>query len=229
VSAHTSCCVGLTVATLSALAVSTGCRTRDAGATSRVGWRVVDSSWITPWDEMTDSAVVFRVQVSDGAWADTVVGVIRPWPVVVDDSTVAGLRARKTENGARRELFRVRRRGRATTYPLPADMLYGFTDVAVSPGGRYLAYVGSDSLAAPYAVVRAFPGGPVLLHGPKASGCDCDVDLSHARWVSPDSFEVAVVNTATGEGWQIVTGNAAVRRLHVSFAGQEPDWHSSSR
>jgi hypothetical protein len=178
---------------------------------------------------MTDSVVSYRVQVRDGAWADTVGGVIRPWPVVIDDSTAVGLRAEKAENRARRELFRVRRRGRITTYALPADLLYDFTDVAISPRGRCLAYVGSDSLAAPYAAVRTFPGGQVLVQGPKASGCDCDVDLSHARWVGPDSFEIAVVNTATGKGWQIVAGNAAARRLHVSALAEEPDWHTSTR
>jgi hypothetical protein len=105
-----------------------------------------------------------------------------------------------------------------------------FTDVSISPDGRYVAYVG-DSSALPRAVVRTLTGELIVV-GRVQGGCDCDVDMNHARWVSPDSFEIAVVNSANtipGAPFILAAGSVIGRRLHETVLSKEPAWHEASR
>ena len=97
------------------------------------------------------------------------------------------------------------------------------------PDGRHVAYV-ADS-AGPRAMVRAFTG-ELVVQGHVQGGCDCDVDMNHARWVSSDSFEIAVVNSANprpGAPYVLAAGSARGRRLRESGLAEEPKWHEGAR
>src|SRR5437899_488918 len=132
-------------ATWFAVAVlSTGCRLdRVSSAAPQLSWRIVDSSWVTPWDEMTDSAAVYRVAVFGPSRTDTLSDILPPWPVVIDDSAVRGLR--KVNGKSDREFFRWSTpTKRMVTQPLPSDVLGGYNDVVISPRGQFIAYVAKE-------------------------------------------------------------------------------------
>lgn len=158
--------------------------------------------------------------------------VIGPLPQIVGRDTVLGLRLRRDSSDAERELFRVvLPTHHLTTWPLPSDVFSNFADVAIAPDGQYVAYVADAGGAIPEARVRRFPDGPVVIHGPHAAGCECDVDLSHARWVSSDSFEIAVINRAasgdTAQEWLLTAGRVNPPRQHTIGLRDEPTWHES--
>lgn len=196
---------------------------------SRIEWQIRDSAWAPPWDPMDDSITVYRIVARRGSVSDTIADVIGPWPVVTSDSTIVGLRMVRRDST--REMFELRLPSRRTIpHRLPRDLFFNLTDVAVSPDGRFLAYV-ADSSSGPYAAIRMLDG-PLLLRGHVQGGCDCDVDMNHARWVTPDSFEVAVVNSANptkGAPWTLFAGSVRGRRSRESGLSREPTWHDSSR
>lgn len=194
-------------------------------------WRIVDSSTVGVWwDPMVDSATVYRVRVNRGADSMDVEDVIGPLPEVVGRDTVLGLRLRRKGSDADRELFRVvMPNHHVTTWPLPSDVFSNFADVSIAPDGAYIAYVADAGDAIPEARVRRFPDGPIVIHGPDAAGCDCDVDLSHARWVSRDSFEIAATNRAAlGDSvpeWLLTAGHVNPPRQRTTGLRVEPTWH----
>lgn len=189
---------------------------------------VVDSSWVTPWDEMTDSVAVYRVAIVGPSGADTLANILPPWPVIVGDSIVWGLR--KADGQAVREIFRwSRQTKRMDTRSLPSDLLGDYHDVMISPRGEFVAYVANEDSGGAYGVVRALDSQRLLWRGPTAAGCECDIDLSHARWVTPDSFEIAVVSTSNNRGWAIAAGSAAAHQARVLYSPVEPAWHRGPR
>lgn len=193
-------------------------------------WRIVDSSTSgTWWDPMVDSGTVYRIRVTRGKDSVDVSEVIAPLPVLVADTAVAGIKL-GTGEGNGRELFRVALPGhRTASWPLPDDMVANFTDVAISPDGQYMAYVAEDHRGMPVGVVRRFPDGPVVVRGPPAAGCECDTDPNHARWVTSDSFEIAVVNRAAASdsapGWLLTAGRMNPPRERTVGLRDEPAWH----
>ena len=179
---------------------------------------------------MQDTGLVYRIEVISPLGADTIRDVIPPAPVVVGDTLVIGLmQASEDSSTPRRQFFRLRLgQHRIETTPLPADVWSSYQDVLVSPDGRYLAYVGEDTMPenpGTYGVVRNLATGAVIAKGPGGGGCDCDEDFNHARWFAPDSFEIAVAHTNIKAGWQRIAGNATARRVHVDTLSEEPDWH----
>jgi hypothetical protein len=193
-----------------------------------LAWHVVDSTWVTPWDETTDSAAVYRVAITGLAHVDTLTDILPPWPVIVGDSAVWGFR--KMHGVSDRELFRWSiPEKRMLAEPLPDDVLGNYNDVMISPAGQYVAYVAKQERGGAYGVVRELQSHRTLWRGPTAAGCACDIDLSHARWVTPDSFEIAVVSTSDDRGWAISSGSAAAGRASLVYSPAEPEWHSGPR
>ena len=196
-------------------------------------WRIVDSSSVGVWwDPMIDSATVYRVRVNRGADSVDIDDVVGPLPQIVAGDTVLGLRLRRDGSDANRELFRVALPNhRVTTWPLPTDVFSNFADVSIAPDGKYIAYVADAGDVIPEARVRRFPNGPVVIRGPRAAGCECDVDLSHARWVRVDSFEIAVINRAapgdTAPEWLLTAGHVNPLRQHTIGLRDEPTWHEA--
>lgn len=215
---------------IAACAVVSGgaCRTESDQSNTRI--TVLDSTYTQSWEPMEDTGTVYRIEVVSPFGADTIRNVIPPAPIVVGDSLVIGLlQVSEDSSTPERHLFRLRLgQHRVETSPIPEDVWPSYQDVLISPNGRYIAYVGEDSTPAnpgTYGMVRDLTTREVVIKGPGAGGCDCDEDLNHARWLSPDSFEIAVAHTRGNSGWERISGNAAARRIHVDTLRDEPDWH----
>ena len=211
-------------------AITAAACSRDDDTASQTRINVLDSTFTQSWQMMQDTGLVYRIAVISPVGADTIRDVIPPAPVVVGDTLVIGLvQASEDSSTPQRQFFRLRLgQHRIETTPLPADVWASYQDVLVSPDGRYIAYVGEDTLPenpGTYGIVRNFATGEVMAKGPGGGGCDCDEDFNHARWFAPDSFEIAVARTNTKAGWQRIAGNATARRVHVDTLTQEPDWH----
>lgn len=210
--------------------IAAGACNQNGDDASRTRINVLDSAFTESWQIMQDTGLVYRIEVISPAGADTIRNVIPPVPVVVGDTLVIGLiQASEDSSTPRRQLFRLRLgKHRIETTPLPADVWSSYEDVLVSPDGRYIAYVGEDTMPedpGTYGIVRNLATGEVVAKGPGGGGCDCDEDFNHARWFAPDSFEVAVAHTNTRAGWQRIAGAAAARRIHIDTLTEEPDWH----
>jgi hypothetical protein len=168
--------------------------------------------------------MTYRVEVRDGTRRDTLNDVLEPLPIVVGDSLIMGLRLNRDH--AARVLFRFRVSSSALeVWSLPSDVWDVYHDIVVSPNGQYFAYVGMGD-SGTVAVVREVGTNVEIARGASGGGCECDVDLNHARWFAPDSFEIAVAHTHTDPGgWKLVAGRASERRASVSTLRQEPEWH----
>ncbi|MFN2635998.1 MAG: hypothetical protein ABR585_03095 [Gemmatimonadaceae bacterium] len=211
-------------------AAAVGACGRDAKDEPLTQIRVIDSSFTQSWDPTEDTGTVYRVEVLSPLGADTIRNVIPPSPISVGDSVVIGLvQVSEDSSTPQRQIFRLRLGAhRVDTSPLPEDVWASFQDVLVSPNGRYIAYVGEDTMPSnpgTYGVVRDLTNNEVVVKGPGGGGCDCDDDLNHTRWFAPDSFEIAVAHTSTRSGWERIAGKASVRRFRVDTLVDEPDWH----
>ena len=190
---------------------------------------VIDSAFAPSWDATEDSALVYRMEIASRRGADTVSGVITPFPISVGDTLVVGLiQTSEDSSPPQRKVFRLRLREHAMeTRPIPDDVWAFFHDFVFSPDGRYVAYVAEDPLpgqTGTFAVVRDVLTGEIVARGPPGGGCDCEVDSNYARWVLPDSFEIAVSHASTGGRWQRVSGRTSSKRVHVDTLPQEPAW-----
>lgn len=214
------------VAILVALAAGGACRGREgAGATTIT---VIDSTFSQSWNATADSGLVYQVEIASRRGVDTVSDVIEPFPIVVGDTVVVGLlQASEDSSSPQRKVFRLRLRDHVLdTRPVPHDVWAFYENFAVSPNGRYAAYVAEDPIpgqVGTFAMVRDVLTGEIVARGPAGGGCDCDVDSNYARWIAPDSFEIAVSHAITGAGWQIVSGRPH-RRVHVDTLKSEPEW-----
>lgn len=198
------------------------------GSKTRIN--VLDSAYTESWETMEDTGTVYRIEVISPLGADTIRNVIPPAPVVVGDTLVIGLvQVSEDSSTPQRQIFRLRLgTHRIETSPIPDDVWGSYQDILVSPDGRYLAYVGEDTIPenpGTYGIVRDLATRSVVIRGPSGGGCDCDEDFNHARWFAPDSFEIAVAHTNRGAGWERISGKASARRLHVDTLSDEPDWH----
>lgn len=190
--------------------------------------QLLDSTWAPPWNLMAESTVVYRFVIRRGSTVDTVADVLEPIPVAIGDTAVAGIRLLRTDTTRQIFVFVAMRR-HVSTYRIPADVFFGFTDIAPSPTGLFVAYVGGSG--GPRAMIRRLDG-TLVLQGTPQGGCDCDVDLNHARWVTADSFEIAVANVATVNTkapWILAAGSVRHLRLRESGLANEPKWHDVPR
>jgi hypothetical protein len=204
------------------------CSSGDDRSSTRI--RVIDSSYTESWQPMEDTGTVYRLEVISPLGADTIRNVIPPAPVLVGDTLVIGLLQLSEDSSTpQRQIFRLRLgTHRVETSPIPDDVWSSYQDILVSPDGRYLAYVGEDTTPVnpgTYGIVRELKTGKIVMKGPGGGGCDCDEDFNHARWIPPDSFEIAVAHSNTSGGWQRLSGKASASRIHVDTLSDEPDWH----
>ncbi len=206
------------------------CGGRDGALEETVTVRVIDSADAPSWEALEDSGTLYRIEVISPRGADTLADVIQPFPIIVGDTLVIGLlQVSEDSSTPQRKIFRLRLGEHVVeTFPIPRDVWSPFQDLVVSPDGRYIAYVADDATPADsgtYALVRELATGSIVVRGPGGGGCDCDVDSNHARWIEPDSFEIAVTHSSTNAGWQLVSGRASARRMHVDTLSREPDWY----
>ncbi|HWK89752.1 MAG TPA: hypothetical protein VNP72_07145 [Longimicrobium sp.] len=184
-------------------------------------WVAVDSSFALSWNPLENGVRVYRVELRARDRVRGINGVVSPMPVLVGDSLLTGIQIQG--RSAARFIFRVHARsGRRSFLPVPSDVWPLFHDVAISPDGRHVAYVGGDLGFS--AIVREVESGRLVVRGPALPGCGCTTDRSHARWVDADSFEVAVHGLGDAPGWQLVAGRASARRFRADTLASEPDW-----
>ena len=170
----------------------------------------------------------YLVEVRTSAGVDTLRNVVAPLPTVAGDTAIIGLAIEDSASTGRTLfIFDVRRR-LTRRQSLPSDAWPGQYDIAVSPHGDHLLYIREVSeprtLYSENAVIRRLSSGEVVLSGPAWRSCECDVDLHHARWVTPDSFEIATGATE-GRGWERLSGSVSRRSLHTDTVSAEPKWH----
>ncbi|HEU0015330.1 MAG TPA: hypothetical protein VFQ45_16700 [Longimicrobium sp.] len=197
-----------------------GCAGGDAAPGGPARVVATDSAWAVSWNPVEDRARVYTVELRARGRVREVTGVVEPLPVLVGDSAMAGVLVRGRE--AQRHLFRMHARRGLRTWPVPGDAWPLFRDVAISPGGRQVAYVGGDTHFA--AIVRDVESGRLVVRGPPMQPCECDVDRNHARWVDADSFEIAADGLGGGR-WLLVAGRASARRFRLDTLAAEPGWH----
>ncbi|MDQ3674645.1 MAG: hypothetical protein M3365_09755 [Gemmatimonadota bacterium] len=219
--------IGLVLASAAA-AVIGACSGKDATERGTT-MTVIDSAFAPSWDATEDSGLVYRLEVSSPNGIDTVPDVIAPFPVVVGDTLIIGLiQVSEDSSAPQRKVFRFRPGAHPVERrPVPPDVWAFFHDFVISPDGRYSAYVAEDPLPGDigtFAIVRDLLSGEVVARGPSGGGCDCDVDSNYARWIPPDSFEIAVSHASTGAGWQRVSGRTSTRKVHVDTLAREPEW-----
>ena len=137
------------------------------------------------------------------------------------DSLVGGILGSIQKHGW--QFFRYQARsGTLDVTPAPAEIVYYFHDISISPDGRYVLYL-AFSRTGEQAVVRRWPRGPEVLRSPPREPCPCDVDFHHAHWVTRDSFELAtMIDTLR---WERVAGSVARRRMRIDTILGEPRWH----
>ena len=206
------------------------CASRGDEDASRTRIRVLDSTYTQSWETMEDTGTVYRIEIVSPLGADTIRNVIPPEPIAIGDTMVIGLvQVAEDSSLPRRQFFRLRLgEHRVETTPLPDDVWPSYQDVLVSPDGRYVAYVGEDTIPSnpgTYGVVRSLGTRETVVRGPGGGGCDCDDDLNHARWFAPDSFEIAVAHANRNGGWQRISGRASTGKFRVDTLNAEPDWH----
>ena len=222
--------VAMFAAAILVAAVTAACGSGKDEDESSIRIRVLDSTLTQSWETMEDTGIVYRVEIVSPLGADTIRNVIPPEPIAVGDTLVIGLvQLAEDSSLPRRQIFRLRLgEHRVETSPLPDDVWPSYQDVLISPDGRYVAYVGEDTVPSnpgTYAVVRSLASREIVVKGPGGGGCDCDDDLNHARWFAPDSFEIAVAHANRNAGWQRVSGRASTGKFRVDTLASEPDWH----
>jgi len=190
---------------------------------------VVDSALVPIWDTPGDSGTVYTVEVVSGGRTQRVRDVVVPLPTVVADTLVVGLiQVSEDSVPEERRIFRLNLgNGVMQTLRVPADAWAFFHDIVVSPDGRYIAYVAADSSEDSqdtFAVVRELESGRIVARGPAGAGCDCETDSNHARWIAPDSFEIAVEQVDPRREWQRISGRVG-GRIRVDTLRIEPQWH----
>jgi hypothetical protein len=218
----------LILAGSTAVALSSACNGDNDRSATRI--RVIDSTYTQSWQPMEDTGTVYRIEVISPLGADTIRNVIPPAPILVGDSLVIGLLQLSEDSSTpQRKFFRLRLGTHIIeTGPIPDDVWASYQDLLVSPDGRFLAYVGEDTTPAnpgTYGIVRDLKSGAIVMRGPGGGGCDCDEDFNHARWIAPDSFEIAVAHANSSGGWERLSGKASASRIHVDTLTDEPDWH----
>jgi hypothetical protein len=203
------------------LLVAAACSMQDHNPPKAIAWQAAGMSNILDWSG--ESIPARRIEVMWGSQRDTIVGVLDPPLILVGDTVLLGVRGESASDG--RYLFSFgSRRGKLHDFPFPAEIVYNFHDVAISPDGRYWLYLAYDSTQhSEYLAVREWPLGEVVIRSGPVPMCECDVDRHHAHWVTADSFELATLVDTTG--WQRVAGSVSRRLTEVDTIHGAPNWH----
>lgn len=197
----------------------------DSASRDGMSWRVVDSVLVGPWNPMDDPSYAFAVEVRVGARVDTLERLIDFESVNSTGALFIAIGVQGDELETARQVV-LADAVRSRRIDVPDDVYYNFHDLAVSPDGRYLAYVASGTIAS---ISDLFSGERVFQSAP-AQKCDCDIDFSHARWITADSAEFALDDQNASEpGWRIIGVHLRPLRATVSSSKTEPDFHGQSR
>jgi hypothetical protein len=194
-----------------------------AGSGTDVQVQLVDSVF---WEHELGDGFLRRVEVRHAGRADTLPGLLVLAPPVLagdrlfgfeydQDAVVAGFR------------YDVRRR-RLRRSTLPDDLNPVFSEPALSPDARHVAYVAVPGDATGWAVVRTWPGGRLVVRSDAVEVPATDSPGGNgSRWISPDTAEVFIeTGAATESGWYRVLASVSRRRVLEADTVRLPPWAS---
>lgn len=163
-----------------------------------------------------------RVAVRVAGRVDTVPGLlVNAPPVVVDDTLLVGLRA-DADSVIGPFAYSLRTR-HLRALPRPADW-YAAASPALSPDGRYVAYLARDPGDTTFlgrAAVLELPTGRVLYRGAPTRVLETDAGVDQITWPAADQFEVRIdMHSETNGAVQRTRGT--VRPLRVTVDTVHP-------
>ncbi len=91
--------------------------------------------------------------------------------------------------------------GQLDTLPAPRGFSPNLTAVAVSPDGRYVAYVELDGANPPYGIVRRLTDQAEVLRTPPVAAARVNGQIGFVRWLSADRVLLAVDADARRDRW----------------------------
>jgi len=153
------------------------------------GVALVDS---LPWANLLEEGVRHRVRVQTAGRVDTIPGIaVTREPVAAEDGAIHGF-AVEPDGSVSSGFAYDPSSGGVTRIALPDDFL-DFTAFALSPGARYVAYVGRAADGQRLAgVLRRWPGGEVVYRGDPVDGYPSDAANSDVEWHGTDSVEIRI-------------------------------------
>lgn len=181
--------------------------------------RLVDS---VPWSHELGEGVLRRVEVRDGRGAHTIPGVlVYEVPIRVGrrllgfsylDDEVQGVYA--YDLGTRE----------VSVHRPPPDLNPLFSEPALAPDGRHLAYVAAPGDGTGWAVVRSWPAGDLVWRSEAVEVPATDSPGGNgALWRTADRAEVFVeMGPATDTAWLRVLGSVRARRVLAADTLREP-------
>lgn len=156
--------------------------------------------------------------------ADTIARVVPPFPVVLGDSLLIGLRFQPQGDSVQFFRYHVGS-GQLDQLPLPVDARFGYHDICLSPHGKYVAYEAFDTNTHKvFAAVREWPNGALVVRGPDLQAYPSDGDFDHARWLDDDQFQIVVAED-DDYLWVLHSGRVSTRRYAIQKLDTEPHWH----
>ncbi len=109
--------------------------------------------------------------------------------------------------------------GQLDTLPAPRGLSPNLTAVAVSPDGRYVAYVEVDGADQPYGIVRRLSDQSEVLRTPPVAAAQTNAQIGFARWLSEDRVLLAVDADARRDRWVRFHGTVGGRLVQDTVAG----------
>lgn len=201
---------------LCALLLAAACtppRTASGPAPGAVQVALVDS---LPYQTELDEGVLHRVQVRSPAGVDTIPSILTHLlPVVLADGTVMGFAWEAADLVSAFTWHP--RRPMPRLVALPEDVDRMFTTPALSPDGRYLAYVTYQPQGFGRGVVRRGVAGEVIVRTDSVEVPATDAAFNFAQWKDAQTFEIFVDVGETG--WHRFTGTVSAGVTRVDTAG----------
>ena len=166
--------------------------------------------------------VWYRVELRGPDRVDTLPGIrTHVRPVIGPDGSLVGLAFGSSGALLTGYIF-VPATGQTRTVPLPPDVSRYFSEAALSPDGRLLAYMSQDTLSRFAAVVVRWPDGTRVFTQAAGPGYPSDVNFNHLRWLSRDRAEFAIrIDVDDGPWVHVIFGDKGRR---VDSLAREPRW-----
>lgn len=145
-----------------------------------------------PWANLLEEGFRHRVTVQAAGRVDTIPGIaVTREPVAAENGTLHGFAVER--DGSISSGFAYEpSSGGVSRIDLPDDFL-DFTAFALSPGARYLAYVGRAADGQRLAgILRRWPGGELVYRSDPVDGYPSDAANSDVEWHGTDSVEIRI-------------------------------------
>lgn len=186
--------------------------TSSAHATATPLWRaeLVDS--VAYANEMT-GGTLHRVRVLDSARVDTLRGVLTgETPMLLGDSAIVGIR--QQDDRAVGLFYYDRRLHRIRNIAPPPEWM-AYATPALSPDGRFVAYLAQNSEGRGYGAVAAVPSMRVVYRAAPVTMLETDAGVEHISWTDATHFEIMISLTVATGGEQRIRGTVTPLSVQV--------------